>query len=118
MDQVEKRGDDEIEVAIKEGYLKTYSHFLEQDTRGGSCCVTALIRKGNLVVSNAGDCRAVVSRNGVAEAPTSDIVPHERTRSIGLSLWVDMWNASMVFRGYWGPLLFPEVLGINTLNSG
>ncbi|GAA0162045.1 protein phosphatase [Lithospermum erythrorhizon] len=64
MDQVEKRGDDEIEVAIKEGYLKTYSHF----------------RKGNLVVSNAGDCRAVVSRNGVAEALTSDIVPHERTR--------------------------------------
>ncbi|CAI0399969.1 unnamed protein product [Linum tenue] len=51
------------------------SQFLKQEARGGSCCVTALIRKGNLVVSNAGDCRAVVSRGGVAEALTSDHRP-------------------------------------------
>ena len=40
-----------------------------------SCCVTALIRNGNLVVSNAGDCRAVISRGDMAEALTSDHKP-------------------------------------------
>jgi hypothetical protein len=39
----------------------------------GSCCVTALIRKGNLVVSNAGDCHAVKSRGGVAEGQNCEI---------------------------------------------
>lgn len=73
--EVEQRGDDNTEEAVKCGYLKTDSEFLKQDLRGGSCCVTALIRKGNLVVSNAGDCRAVVSRGGVAEALTSDHRP-------------------------------------------
>lgn len=73
--EIEKCGDDEIKEAVKHGYLKTDAEFLEQDLRGGSCCVTAMIRNGNLVVSNAGDCRAVVSRGGVAEALTSDHRP-------------------------------------------
>lgn len=67
--------DDEIEEAVKRGYLNTDSDFLKEDSRGGSCCVTALIRKGNLVVSNVGDCRAVMSRGGCAEALTSDHRP-------------------------------------------
>ncbi|XP_059300626.1 probable protein phosphatase 2C 25 [Lycium ferocissimum] len=70
-----KTTDDEVETAVKNGYLKTDSEFLNQEARGGSCCVTALIQKGNLVVSNAGDCRAVVSRGGIAEALTSDHKP-------------------------------------------
>ena len=37
--------------------------------------MTALIRNGNLVVSNIGDCRAVISRGGAAEALTSDHRP-------------------------------------------
>ncbi|KAI9091636.1 hypothetical protein K1719_028079 [Acacia pycnantha] len=76
MDEVTKRDeDDDIEEAVKHGYLKTDSDFLKKDLHGGSCCVTALIRNGNLVVSNAGDCRAVISRGGVAEALTSDHRP-------------------------------------------
>ncbi|KAI4968406.1 hypothetical protein ZWY2020_058061 [Hordeum vulgare] len=41
---------------------------------GGACCVTALLRDGGrqLVVSGAGDCRAVLSRAGRAEALTDD----------------------------------------------
>ncbi|XP_009773249.1 putative protein phosphatase 2C 25 [Nicotiana tabacum] len=70
--------DDEIKEAVKNGYLKTDSEFLNQQVRGGSCCVTALIRNGNLVISNAGDCRAVVSRGGVAEALTSDHRPSRK----------------------------------------
>ncbi|GFP92243.1 14 kDa zinc-binding protein [Phtheirospermum japonicum] len=35
----------------------------------------SLIAKGNIIISNAGDCRAVCSRGGVAEALTSDHRP-------------------------------------------
>ncbi|XP_054798432.1 probable protein phosphatase 2C 25 isoform X2 [Prosopis cineraria] len=75
MDEVVRRDEDDIEEAVKHGYLNTDSDFLKEDVHGGSCCVTALIRNGNLVVSNAGDCRAVISRGGVAEALTSDHRP-------------------------------------------
>lgn len=65
-----------IEEAVKRGYLATDSEFLkEKDVKGGSCCVTALINDGNLVVANAGDCRAVLSVGGYAEALTSDHRP-------------------------------------------
>ncbi|XP_065881242.1 probable protein phosphatase 2C 25 [Euphorbia lathyris] len=71
-DEVVRRNDNEIEDAVRQGYLITDAEFLKEDVRGGSCCVTALIRKGNLVVSNIGDCRAVMSIGGVAQALTSD----------------------------------------------
>ncbi|CAH8385469.1 unnamed protein product [Eruca vesicaria subsp. sativa] len=73
---VSERNESNIEEAVKRGYLATDSEFLkEKDVKGGSCCVTALIRDGNLVVSNAGDCRAVLSVGGFAEALTSDHRP-------------------------------------------
>ena len=75
MDEIDKRGDAEIEEAVKNGYLRTDDEFLKEDVWGGTCSVTALIRKGNLVISNAGDCRAVLSRKGIAEALTSDHRP-------------------------------------------
>lgn len=92
MDEIDKSGDCQIEEAIKNGYLKTDAEFLKEDVWGGSCSVTALIRKGNLVVSNAGDCRAVVSRGGIAEALTSDHRPSredERDRIEALGGYVD-----------------------------
>ncbi|OMO75979.1 phosphatase 2C (PP2C)-like protein [Corchorus olitorius] len=64
-----------IEDAIKVGYLTTDMDFLTEDLNGGTCSVTAMIHEGDLIVSNAGDCRAVLSRNGVAEALTSDHKP-------------------------------------------
>lgn len=75
MDEIEKSKGCPIEEAVKNAYLRTDAEFLKEDIRGGSCSVTALIREGKLVVSNAGDCRAVVSRGGVAEALTSDHRP-------------------------------------------
>ncbi|OVA02732.1 Protein phosphatase 2C (PP2C)-like domain [Macleaya cordata] len=75
MNEVTRRRGEEIVEAVKNGYLTTDSEFLKEDVRGGTCCVTALIRKGDLIVSNAGDCRAVMSRGGVAEALTSDHRP-------------------------------------------
>ncbi|KAF2307056.1 hypothetical protein GH714_024587 [Hevea brasiliensis] len=58
--------------AVKAGYLKTDQEFLKQGIVSGVCCVTALIEGQELVVSNLGDCRAVLCRGGVAEALTKD----------------------------------------------
>ncbi|XP_043697965.1 probable protein phosphatase 2C 25 [Telopea speciosissima] len=93
MDELTRmRGGNEIEEAIKSGYLTTDSEFLKEDLRGGTCCVTALITKGDLVVSNAGDCRAVMSRVGIAEALTLDHRPSrvdEKERIEALGGYVD-----------------------------
>ncbi|GAA0138656.1 protein phosphatase [Lithospermum erythrorhizon] len=75
VDEVAKKGEEGIEEAVKEGYLTTDEEFLKEDVNGGTCCVTVLIRQGDLVVSNAGDCRAVMCRGGVAEALTVDHRP-------------------------------------------
>ena len=76
LDEVVRRKDKtKVKESVKEGYLKTDAEFLKEDVTGGTCCVTALIQNENLVVSNAGDCRAVLSRGGVAEALTSDHRP-------------------------------------------
>ncbi|XP_065876282.1 uncharacterized protein [Euphorbia lathyris] len=58
--------------AVKAGYLKTDQQFLKQGVVSGACCVTALIEGQEVVVSNLGDCRAVLCRGGVAEALTKD----------------------------------------------
>lgn len=68
-------GFNDIERAIGNGYLKTDSELLKEGMDGGASCVTALLRGGILVVSNAGDCRAVLCRAGKAEALTSDHRP-------------------------------------------
>ncbi|CAL0307741.1 unnamed protein product [Lupinus luteus] len=98
LDEVIISDEEDIEEAVKRGYLNTDSDFLKEDLNGGSCCVTALIRNGNLVVSNAGDCRAVISRSGVAEALTSDHRPSredEKERIETLGGYVDLC------RGVW-----------------
>lgn len=75
MEEVSKTGEDAIDAAIRDAYLTTDMDFLKEDVGGGTCCVTAMIHKGDLFVSNAGDCRAVLSRNGKAEALTNDHHP-------------------------------------------
>ncbi|KAE8688803.1 putative protein phosphatase 2C 25 [Hibiscus syriacus] len=87
-----------VKEAVKQGYLKTDADFFKEDAAGGTCCVTALIRNGNLVASNAGDCHAVLSRGGVAEALTSDHRPSredERSRIQSSGGYVDLC------RGVW-----------------
>ncbi|XP_021278898.1 probable protein phosphatase 2C 25 [Herrania umbratica] len=97
-----RRDNTKVEDAVKEGYLKTDAEFLKEDVTGGTCCVTALIRNGNLVVSNAGDCRAVMSRGGVAEALTSDHRPSredERNRIETLGGYVDLCHGVWRIQG-------------------
>ncbi|XP_058075055.1 probable protein phosphatase 2C 25 [Magnolia sinica] len=92
MDEVMKRGSDGMEDAVKSGYVTTDAEFLKEDVRGGTCCATVLISNSDLVVSNAGDCRVVMSRGGVAEALTVDHRPSredERNRIEALGGYVD-----------------------------
>ncbi|KAD7480246.1 hypothetical protein R6Q59_009017 [Mikania micrantha] len=102
MSKVSSKCEDEIAEAVREGYLATDSEFLEEDANGGTCCVTALIRKGNLIVSNAGDCRAVMSRGGVAEALTVDHKPSredEKDRIESMGGYVDGRNGVWRIQG-------------------
>ncbi|XP_022132306.1 probable protein phosphatase 2C 14 isoform X2 [Momordica charantia] len=71
----------EKEEAIKAAFLKTDRDFLDLGLGSGVCCVTVLIQGEEVIVSNLGDCRAVLSRGGVAEAITKDHrVEHEDER--------------------------------------
>ncbi|KAF6137170.1 hypothetical protein GIB67_030934 [Kingdonia uniflora] len=73
MGMLEKcEGDSGKGEAIKAGYLKTDEEFLNQGLSSGTCCVTCLIQEKNIVVSNLGDCRAVINRDGLAQAVTKD----------------------------------------------
>ncbi|CAA7053540.1 unnamed protein product [Microthlaspi erraticum] len=59
--------------AFRAAYLKTESDFLEKGLKSGACCVTVLIQNQEMIVSNMGDCRAVLCREGgVFEALPSD----------------------------------------------
>ncbi|KAK4743167.1 hypothetical protein SAY87_001168 [Trapa incisa] len=66
VEQTRRRIELGVEERVKKGYLETDSEFIKEDVGGGSCCVTALMRDGDLIVSNLGDCRAVLSRGGTA----------------------------------------------------
>ncbi|KAJ0262412.1 protein phosphatase 2C 30 [Hirschfeldia incana] len=104
IEAAEKSGEEgcSIERAIKEGYIKTDEEFLKEGSRGGACCVTAVISKGELAVSNAGDCRAVISRGGVAEALTTDHNPgqaDELKRIEALGGYVDCCNGIWRIQG-------------------
>lgn len=82
------------EEAVRRAYLRTDEEFSSssgddaEGPSGGACCLTALLREEDdgrikLVVSGAGDCRAVLSRGGRAEALTDDhraSRPDERDR--------------------------------------
>uniref|UniRef100_A0A0E0DG94 protein-serine/threonine phosphatase n=1 Tax=Oryza meridionalis TaxID=40149 RepID=A0A0E0DG94_9ORYZ len=74
--QQRREEEDDVTAAIRAAYLTTDSEFLSQGVRGGACAATALVKDGELYVSNVGDCRAVLgSRGGVATALTSDHTP-------------------------------------------
>lgn len=88
----------EIERAVQNGYLKTDEEFLKREESGGACCVTALLHKGGLTVSNTGDCRAVLSRAGKAEALTSD---HRASRDDEKERIENLGGFVVNYRGTW-----------------
>ncbi|CAL4930505.1 unnamed protein product [Urochloa decumbens] len=97
-EELKKVNGGEIEGAVKRGYLKTDEEFLKRDESGGACCVTAVLQKGGLVVSNAGDCRAVLSRAGQAETLTSD---HRASREDEKERIENLGGFVVNYRGTW-----------------
>lgn len=86
------------EEAVKAGYLKTDQDFLKQGLVSGVCCVTALIEGQEVVISNLGDCRAVLCRGGVAEALTED---HRAAREDERKRIEDKGGYVEIHRGAW-----------------
>ena len=89
------KSDEQYEEKIRDGYLASDEEFLKANSSSGVCCVTALIQDGQLMVSNVGDCRAVLSRGGIAEALTNDHCPSredEKTRiqSTVIIIWINL----------------------------
>ncbi|KAJ6385438.1 hypothetical protein OIU77_028591 [Salix suchowensis] len=77
LDEVARRDEEDIKDAVKHG-------------------------KGNLVVSNTGDCRAVMSRGGVAEALTADHRPSredEKNRIESTGGYVDLVHGTWRIQG-------------------
>lgn len=64
--------DGQLEEAIRGGYLVTDREFLSQGVSSGACAASVLLKDGELHVANVGDCRVVLSRNGVADVLTID----------------------------------------------
>ncbi|KAJ0959781.1 hypothetical protein J5N97_000529 [Dioscorea zingiberensis] len=67
-----ENNEDQLEMAVREGYMITDREFLGQGVKSGACVSTVLLKDGDLHVGNVGDCRVVMSRNGRAVALTTD----------------------------------------------
>lgn len=69
-----------VEEAVKNAYLELDKRFseacrLDDSLSSGTTVLTALIQGRNLLVANAGDCRAVLCRKGVAVPMSTDHDP-------------------------------------------
>ncbi|KAL5982853.1 hypothetical protein ACLOJK_016931 [Asimina triloba] len=90
-----EKSEDQVQEAIKAGYLTTDKEFLSKGAGSGVCAATVLVKDGELHAANAGDCRVVLSRNGVAEALTRDHRPEnedERHRIETSGGYVNCYN--------------------------
>ncbi|XP_021903481.1 probable protein phosphatase 2C 32 [Carica papaya] len=72
LENVEGECDNKLEEAIREGYLTTDREFLSQGVSSGASAASVLVVDGNLHIANVGDCKVVLSRNGVAENLSMD----------------------------------------------
>ncbi|XP_047338452.1 probable protein phosphatase 2C 27 [Impatiens glandulifera] len=87
----------ELEKVVSRSFIETDSAFakscsLESTLCSGTTALTAMIFGRSLLVSNAGDCRAVLSRNGMAIEMSTDHRPcsnEERKRIESLGGFID-----------------------------
>ncbi|KAI3516115.1 hypothetical protein L1887_15025 [Cichorium endivia] len=91
-------GNTTTEEVIKAAFMKTDDEFLKQGVESGACCVTAFIEGKELVVSNLGDCRAVLSKKGKAEVLTKD---HRASRENERKRIQDKGGYVELHRGTW-----------------
>lgn len=58
----------------------------------GACVATVLLKDGELHVANAGDCRVVMSRKGVANVLTSDHHPGREDERVRIESSVNLFH--------------------------
>lgn len=68
--------DEEIEFALRNGFLKTNESIEEDKKNVGSTATVAVIKNGKIFVVNAGDSRTVLSTAGKATPLSSDHKPN------------------------------------------
>ncbi|KAG2398834.1 protein phosphatase 2C 27 [Vigna angularis] len=87
----------ELEKVVKRSFLETDAAFLKSSSQepslsSGTTALTAIVFGRSLLVANAGDCRAVLSRHGRAIEMSKDHRPNcvnERTRVLSLGGFID-----------------------------
>uniref|UniRef100_A0A0D9WMI7 protein-serine/threonine phosphatase n=1 Tax=Leersia perrieri TaxID=77586 RepID=A0A0D9WMI7_9ORYZ len=82
----------ELEKVVKRSFVQTDSQFAETTLSSGTTALTAMIFGRSLLVANAGDCRAVLSRCGTAVEMSMDHRPcslSEKLRVESLGGYVD-----------------------------
>eukprot|EP00658_Telonema_sp_P-2_P065420 TRINITY_DN54661_c0_g1_i1.p1 TRINITY_DN54661_c0_g1~~TRINITY_DN54661_c0_g1_i1.p1 ORF type:complete len:335 (+),score=54.48 TRINITY_DN54661_c0_g1_i1:218-1222(+) len=87
----------DIGLALTQAFEKTDELFLNsiQGASSGCCSLAAVLVQRQLYVANAGDCRAVLCRNGQAEALSTDHKPDrsdEKARIIAAGGTVEYWG--------------------------
>ncbi|XP_054807792.1 probable protein phosphatase 2C 27 [Prosopis cineraria] len=134
----------EMEKVVTRSFLKTDAAFaescsLESSMSSGTTALTAIVHGRSLLVANAGDCRAVLSRCGGAIEMSKDHRPlcnteRKRIESLGGSIYDGYLNGElsvtralgdwhlegmkkMSERGQGGPLTAEPELKLMTLNK-
>uniref|UniRef100_A0A803LHD3 PPM-type phosphatase domain-containing protein n=1 Tax=Chenopodium quinoa TaxID=63459 RepID=A0A803LHD3_CHEQI len=72
LENLKEEDQQEVDQAIRNGYLETDRGFLSQGVSSGACAASVLIRNGELHAANVGDCGVVLSRRGLATKLTND----------------------------------------------
>ncbi|MCO5596981.1 hypothetical protein L7F22_051052 [Adiantum nelumboides] len=95
--QNKKDGNMCLEAAMLTAYMHTDAEFLSQHLSGGTCAVSVLVKEGEMVVANAGDCKAVLCRDGKAESLStihraSNGAEQQRVENLGG--FVDCYNGT------------------------
>lgn len=91
-----------VEDAMRTAYRNTDAEFLSQRVSSGACAVSLLVKEGEMVVANAGDCKAVLCRAGKAESLStvhraSNEVERQRIEDLGG--FVDCYNGTWRLQG-------------------
>ncbi|MCO5550982.1 hypothetical protein L7F22_004477 [Adiantum nelumboides] len=100
--QNQKYGNTCLEAAMLTAYVHTDAEFLSQHLSSGTCAVSVLLKEGEMVVANAGDCKAVLCRDGKAESLSTIHRASngaERQRVENLGGFVDCYNGTWRLQG-------------------
>ncbi|KAH7290148.1 hypothetical protein KP509_30G033900 [Ceratopteris richardii] len=95
-------GKDCLGSALRASYMSADAEIADKGLEGGACTISAFLREGQLLVANAGDCKAVLCREGKAEVLSSihrASNAKERERIQNLGGYVDCFSGTWRVQG-------------------